>query len=237
MALLPTLTEIRTATLARCGIASSGNIQRNIKDLLDEKIRSAHEQLYEMAPWLVNYVEGTITLDAGVSDYDIPDDTDAGHIDAIGVRQSEDGHILRLEPGIRLGEASHLTSDALPERFTFIDRVIRIASTPDTTRYDVLVLQYWQTPGALTNDADRIVVDGEACKALAEILVKEHFGGVDTQRLREDLGRYIERKRSKQSDGSGFRLCAVRSFRTTPSARNRFGMTTLTYGDNWRPWV
>lgn len=237
--LQPTLSEIRAATLTRCGIASSGNIPRNISDIIDEKIRSAQIQIYELYPWLANYVSRTTDLIADTKDYDVPDDTDPGHIDFISVRRISDGKLYPLEPGIRPGETNLFvnSSASLPTRYAFIDQMIHIEPVPDVTLYDVLVLQYFQVPGQFVEDTERAVVDGEALKTFAEILVKEHFGGQDTDKLRADLGRYLERKRTRQSDGGGFQMGGRLPSTMFQAKRNRFAdQGGGTSWQDWRPW-
>lgn len=212
-------------------------MQRNIKAVMDEIIRSAEAQLYEQAPWIVNFVERTFPLYVDETDYDLPDDTLPGQIEAVGVRKIADGKVYRLEPGIRLGETNALgTAAGCPQRYNFIDQIIRIAPKADIAVYDVLVMWYRQVPNGLVNDNDRTVVDGEAIKALVTILAKEHFEMGDTDRARVDLGNYLRHKQSGQSDGAGFQMGGKQSLIGGPQARNRFGRRNATYGEDWHPW-
>lgn len=237
--LQPTLAEIRSSVLARCGLATEGNIPRNIQEILDERIRSAQLQLYEEAFWLANYVSREIELVTGQTDYDCPDDTEPGQIDWISVKDL-DGKLYELEAGTIPSDSNVLanTQPALPLRYDFIDQIIRVKPVADITKYPALVLWYRQRPGAFIEDAERAVIDGEALKMLSEILIKDHFGGVDTTKLMQALGRYIDKRRGKQSDGGGFLMGGRRSVRGMPQVRNRFAYSggLVRSGDNWRPW-
>lgn len=239
--LQPTLGEVRSSVLARCGLATQGNVPRNIQAILDERIRSAQRQLYELYPWLQTFVSREIPLVADTTDYDVPDDTDPGHIQFVSVRRLEDGKLYELEPFYTPTEPNTIvetTEGGLPLRYNFIDQIMRIQPKPDVTEYDALVLWYNQTVPAFIEDSERAVVDGEALIQLSEILVKNHFGGQDTDALERSLERYVDRKRSRQSDGAGFQMGGRRSFRGMPDRRNRFhgGMLRASYGDAWRPW-
>lgn len=239
--LQPTLGEIRQSVLARCGLATTGNIPRNIQGILDERIRSAQLQLYEEAYWLANYVQREITLDADTTDYDCPDDTEPGNIDWISVKDT-DGRVYEMSPGYIPSDPNVLVNESasLPLRYNFIDQIIRIQPVPDTTRYTALVLWYRQRPGPFIEDGERAVVDGEALKMLAEILVKDHFGGQNTTKLEQALGRYVMRRKGKQSDGSGWSMgCGgKRSLRGQSYPKNGFNTVRVnaTSGDDWRPW-
>ncbi len=239
LALPPTLAEIRQATLTRCGLATEGNIPRAIQDIIDERIRDAQSILYENSQWLRTLVERQIEVQDGVTDYDVPDDTEPGKIEAIGIRRIEDGYIFRLEPGMRLGE-DNITKPTLnaayPMRYTFIDQIIRVKPPPASAYYDVFILQYRQVPNALRQDSDRVVVDDRAVKMLAEALVKEHFGGQDTRQLREDLREYVEAVRADQSDGDGLQMGGRISLIAQTQRRNRFVNNLYTGSGDWRAW-
>lgn len=239
LALQPTLGEVRAATLQRCGLATEGNVPRNIQGILDEKIRSAQRQLYELFPWLTTYTQNEIALADGESRYDIPDDTEPGKITFVSVRRKQDGWIFTLDRGIRPEELNYVNQTpvkgAMPLRYDFHDNVLVIAPVPDVTYYDALLLAYYQTPPPFVQDAERTVVDGEALKMLAEILVKEHFGGQDTRALREDLGRYVDRVKVKQSSGDGFQMGGHQSLVTRTQRRNRFAWSSIR-GNTWRDW-
>lgn len=240
LALQPTLGEIRTATLDRCGLATTGNIPRNIQGILDERIRSAQLQLYEEAPWLASYVKREIPLVTSTIQYDVPDDCDPGNIDFVCVRRLSDGKLYELEPGIRPTEPNLFVNSTanMPLRYHFIDQIMEIQPVPDVTRYDVLMLWYKQSPPKFIEDGERAVVDGEALKMLSEALVKDHFGGQDTTALYRALGRYIGRKRSRQSDGAGFQMGGHQSVLVKTQRRNRFVTSGYGGGDwqDWRPW-
>lgn len=235
--LLPTLGDVRTATLARCGFATSGNVQRNIRDVIDERIRSAQLQLYELYPWLINFVDGEIELFTDEADYAVPDDTEPGQIEFIGVHHIQSGEVEQLDPGIRLGEDNSLVQGT-PLRYQFINTIIRIAPFPDVTRYDKLVLQYHQVPNSFVDDTQRAVVDGEALRMFSEILAKEHFNPQEPQTvLRQDLERFARRKQVRQGDGDSFLMGGARSVRGRPQRRNRFNDSAARMtGDSWRPW-
>jgi len=241
LALPPTLAEIRLETLASCGLATEGNIPRNIQDVIDTRIRRAHAMLYENSPWLRTLVEREIPVEDNVTDYDVPDDTEPGKIEAVGIRRVDDGWVFRLEPGIRLGETNVLKprmSLSYPMRYTFINQIMRVEPAPTHPYYDVLMLQYRQVPGPLMQDSERVVVDGIAVKMLAEILVKEHFGGQDTQALRRDLQSYADSIKSDQSDGEGLQMGGHQSAYAQTQARNRFVRAGAGWANwqNWRPW-
>lgn len=242
LVLQPTLGEIRTATLMRCGLASEGNVPRNIQGIIDEKIRSAQKQLYELFPWLVTFVQREVALVNEQAAYDIPDDTEPGKITFVVVSRINDGWLFEMDRGIRPDEMNYINQGmakgSQPLRYEFIDQQIIVAPRPDTTYYDKLILYYYQIPGAFIEDAERAVVDGEALKMLAEILVKEHFGGQDTRQLRADMAQYIDRVKMKQSNGDGFQMGGHQSIATRTQRRNRFAWSSVranTWRD-WRPW-
>jgi len=239
--LQPTLGEIRSATLLRCGLASEGNIPRNIQGILDEKIRSAQIQLYELFPWLVTFVQRDLPLVDEQPYYDIPDDTEPGKITFVVCSRASDGWLFEMERGIRPGEISTATlvsPGSQPLRYEFIDQQILVAPAPDTDYYDKLVLYYYQIPGTFREDADRAVVDGEALKMMSEILVKEHFGGMDTKQLRADLESFVNRLKMKQGNGDGFQMGGHQSVATRTQRRNRFAWSGIQADNaaNWHPW-
>jgi hypothetical protein len=238
-ALLPTLAEIRSSALDRCGLATEGNVPRNIQRILDEKIRSAQLQLYRLYPWLVNYVQREIPLITGTTQYDVPDDTETGNITFLCVRRLQDGWLFQMDAGIRPAEMNYVSqtpvAGAMPLRYDFREQAIIIAPTPDTTYYDALIANYYQTPGAFVEDSERAVVDGEALKMLSEILIKEHFGGMETDRLRADLGLYIDRVKVTQSNGEGFQMGGHQSLIGKTQPRNRFAWSSIR-GNTWRDW-
>jgi len=242
LAVQPTLSELRQSTLSRCGLATEGNIPRAIQNTINERIRSAQLQIYELYPWTINYVTRLITLTNQGTVYDVPDDTDEGHIDYISVRRIQDGYLFQLDRGIRPQEMNTLIlntpTGSMPSRFQFINQTIVIQPPPDTAIYDVLSVNYFQTPSPLIEDGERVVVDGEAVRMLAEILVKEHFGGQDTQSLRASLTEYLDRKKTNQGDGDGLQMGGYMSVTTRPQRRNRFIDSSLRqYGwQDWRPW-
>jgi len=223
-------------------LATEGNIPRAIQNTIDERIRSAQLQIFEQFPWMANYVVRTIPLQNQVTDYDVPDDTDTGYIDYISVRRIQDGYLFQLDRGIRPSEMNTLILNtpvgSMPSRFQFIDEIIRIQPPPDTAIYDVLSLNYIQKPNALVEDGERVVVDSEAVRMLAEILVKEHFGGQDTQSLRAALAEYVDRRKMKQGDGDGLLMGGYQSIHSRTQRRNRFVESSLRqYGwQDWRPW-
>jgi len=238
----PTLSEIRTATLARCGMAQEGNVPRNIAAILDEKIQSAQLQLYELFPWLVTYVTATIPLIDNESDYDIPDDTEPGKITYVAVHRISDGWVYELECGIRPNEMNYFTQSTtkgtMPLRYDYIDNVMRVQPIADTDYYDNLQLAYFQRPNAFIQDTDRCVVDGEALKMFAEILVKQHFGGQATETLEKNLDRYVSRLKVKQSNGEGFQMGGHQSLVGKTQRRNRFAWSGINANSvrDWRPW-
>jgi len=242
LVLQPTLGEVRIATLLRCGLASEGNIPRNIQGIIDEKIRSAQRQLYELYPWLATFVQREITLVDQQAAYDIPDDTEPGKITYVVVSRKADGLLFEMDRGIRPDEMNYINQGVAkgsqPLRYEFIDQQMLVAPKPDTAYYDKLLLYYYQIPSAFIEDAERAVVEGEALKMLSEILVKEHFGGQETDRLRADLGTYIDRVKMKQGNGDGFQMGGHQSIATRTQRRNRFawsGVRANTWRD-WRPW-
>jgi hypothetical protein len=241
LALQPTLVELRQAVLSRCGLATEGNIPRAIQGVIDERIRSAQLQLYELFPWLVTYVQRDIELQSQVSDYDVPDDTEPGKITFVAVRRKQDGWIFVLDRGIRPDEMNYVNQQtipikgAMPLRFDFIDTIIRVAPIPDVDYYDYLQLAYYQTPGRLLEDSERCVVDGEALKMLSEILVKQHFGGQDTTKLEAQLAQYVDRVKMKQSNGEGFQMGGHQSLVGRTQRRNRFAWSAIR-GNTWRDW-
>lgn len=244
LALQPTLGELRTATLERCGLATEGNVPKTIQAIIDEKIRSAQKQIYELFPWLQTYVQRNITLVMNQAVYDIPDDTEPGKITFIAVRRSSDGWLLELEPGIRPAEMNYVNPTPVagtqPLRYDFINQSLFIAPVPDTTYYDVLQLNYYQIPGAFIEDEERAVVDGEALKMLSEILVKTHFGGQDTKKLEDSFERYAANTKGRQSNGAGIMMGGHRSLVGRTRRRNRFAWSDLQGGSNsryWTPWL
>jgi hypothetical protein len=124
----------------------------------------------------------------------------------------------------------------MPLRYNFIGQELKIQPMPDITTYDVLVLRYFQTPNGLVSDTDQTVIEGPAMMMYAEILVKEHFGGIDTTQLRADFGRYLTKRRTKQSDGSGFQMGGNQALVTSPQRRNRFSRGRASSWSDWRPW-
>jgi hypothetical protein len=240
LALQPTLAEIRISVLKRCGLATEGNIPRAIQDIIDERINSAQTLLYEYAPWLAAYVERDLTLEANTTDYDIPDDTEPGQIQFVSVRRIEDGSLYPLEPGVRPEEPNALvnTTASLPLRYYFVNQIMRVLPQADILIYDLLRLEYQQVPRQLVQDSDRVTVHGEALKMLGEILVKEHFGGQDTSKLEERLGAFIQKRRSRGSDGEGFQMGGHQSAYASTQRRNRFCRTgTEQMGwQGWHPW-
>jgi hypothetical protein len=241
-ALQPTLAEARQEVMNRCGLATEGNIPRAVQGTMDSRIRSAQKQLYELYPWLRNYVTGEITLSNGVRDYDVPDDTEPGEIDYISVRRISDGWVYPLERGVRPVERNYLISvppaNSMPMRFDFINGIIRIDPAPDTTYFDVLQLQYYQVIVSLVEDTDRLVIDGEAVIMYAEILTKQHYGGQDTTKLENQLGLYIQKKMGKQGNGSGFQMGGHQSVIGKTQPRNRFFDRGGNggWGRGWWPW-
>jgi len=242
LALAPTLAEVRSATLARCGLATEGNVPRNIQGILDEKIRSAQLQIYELFPWLVTYKTGVIPLSNSVSDYDIPDDTEPAKITFVAVHRISDGWTCELDVGIRPNEMNYFTQSTtkgtMPLRYDFIDTVLRIAPVADTAYYDQLNLAYFQIPNAFREDSERAVVDGEALKMFSEILVKQHFGGQETDALERHMARYIDRQMVKQSNGEGFQMGGHQSLVGKTQRRNRFAWSGINANSvrDWRPW-
>jgi hypothetical protein len=238
--LQPTLAEIRSSILIRCGLSTSGSVPAASQAIIDERIRSAQEQLYLLHPQVARTVDGTITLSANETDYDIPDDTDEDNIAFVGVRRSSDGEVVQLDQGFTTEEATTFSDTAsMPLRYKFIDGVLRIHPTPNVTEYDVLCLTYRTVPTPLVDDDERISIDAEALRMFAEIQMKEHFGGVDTMPLRADLGRYLDGIKSKQSDGTGFQMGGKVSAVTRTPRRNKFIESEMRTGldsRHWRPW-
>jgi hypothetical protein len=236
----PTLGEIRAAVLDRCGLSTEGNIPRNVQGVIDERIRSAQNQLYESFPWLMTYTQRVIPLIDAQAVYDIPDDTEQAKIQFISVRRANDQYLYDLEPGIRPMEMNTVLNESkgMPLRYMFRDQSFFIAPAPDATLYDALVLEYYQIPNSLIEDDQRVVVDGECMKMLAEILVKAHFGGQDTTRFERDLEKHIYRIRAKQSSGDGFQMGGRQSMIGRPQRRNRFTLTGYAAPNwqDWRPW-
>lgn len=238
--LQPTLAEIRSSILIRCGLSTAGSVPAASQAIVDERIRSAQEQLYLLHPQVARTVDGTIALSANETDYDIPDDTDEANIGFVGVRRVTSGEVLELEEGFTTEEATTYSDTAsMPLRYKFIDGVLRIHPTPDVTEYDVLCLTYRTVPTPLVDDDERISIDAEALRMFAEIQMKEHFGGVDTLALRTDLGRYLDGIKSKQSSGAGFQMGGKVSAVTHTPRRNKFIESEIRKGGDrrlWRPW-
>jgi hypothetical protein len=238
LALQPTLAEVRLSVLKRCGLATEGNIPRAIQDIIDERINSAQTILYEYAPWLAAYVQRDIPLEANNTDYDIPDDTEPGQIQFISVRRIQDGRIYTLEPGIRPEEPNVLLNSTanMPLRYQFIDQIIRILPKADITIYDILRLEYQQVPHQLLQDSDRVTIHGEALKMMGEIMVKEHFGGQDVRSLEARLISFVDKRKSRGSDGEGFQMGGHQSAYAATQRRNRFGDLGYLDQRNWHPW-
>ncbi len=236
--LQPTLGEVRAAVLSRCGLATEGNVPRGIQSVIDERIRSAQTVLYEFAPWLASFVERDIDLVSDNTDYDCPDDTEPGQIQFVCVRRIQDGYLFPLAAGVRPWEPNATINEtvSIPTRYYFVDQVIRVLPKADITLYDKLHLSYQQTPGPLVEDGERVTVDGEALKMLSEIMVKEHFGGQDTQALSARLTQYVDKRRGRGSDGAGFQMGGYRSAYSRMRNSNRFCNTWASYGPDWHPW-
>ncbi len=236
----PTLGDIRTAVAARCGLSPGGTLPRNIQSRVDERIRSAHAQLYESFPWTRQLIQLAVPLDDGETDYDVPDETSTGNITYLLIRRVSDNATFQLLPGLRPQEIDARTPviKTLPRWYTFIDDVIRLEPAPDVTLYSELVVWCFREPNGLTEDGDPILVDSEAIKSFAEILVKEDFGKPVGQ-LRLDLfggqGRdgYLTTLKMKQGDGGGFQMGGHQSAITKTRPRSR--AASADYRD-WHPW-
>lgn len=237
----PTLADIRTDLVTRCGLASGATVPPRMQPLLDTRIRSAHAQIYELFPWVILTVDNMFDLSLGETDYDIPDNTEPAKIEEIGIRRISDGRVFPLEPGFTLGESTAYVSqqtNQLPLRYRIIDGIIRLAPPPDTVYYDKLCMTYRLVPGPLVQDDERLAVDGESVLQLAEILMREHFGGVDTRGLRANFERYMTRLRVKQSNGAGFQMGGHQSIVVQTRPRNRFnrlGWRNSSWQD-FHPW-
>jgi hypothetical protein len=235
--LQPTLSEIRNSVLLRCGLAQEGSIPRNIAGLIDERIRSAERQIFELYPWTAQLVRKDFPLADNVAEYDIPDDTDIGHIDRVVIVRDSDGMEYPLERGIRPEERNVTNQKGCPLRYAYHDQIIEILPRPDTAQYTALRIDYYSTPGGMVSDADRAVVDGEALIMLSEILVREHFGMESTDALRADLATFLDRVKTNQGDGDGFQLGGHISPISQTKRRNRM-LTSYNQRDyrDWHPW-
>lgn len=200
-----TLLDVRQAVLVRVGYSRESNHSANITEAVDEAIRSAHAELYPEADWVAGYATATITLSDGVADYDWPDETIPGRIDAVVVVDTI-GRESLLEWGSRPNErdiANQSSSGGCPLLVDIVDGVLRLRPTPDDSVASLLV-DYRIAPSALTDDAHRIIVDPELVKQLATMKLKNYLGITVPSQDVATHERYLARVRAMHSTGEGF---------------------------------
>jgi hypothetical protein len=237
-----TLSEARQAVLTRVGMALDGNLPANQNALVDEKLRSAQSQLYQLMHWTHMNKRRDSALAEGVTVYDFPDDCDPGQIQRIICVRESDGFEAVLQPGLRPSERNAFSNDVsanlgVPARYEFEDETITIMPAPDA-EWTVLRFEYYARPTKFIEDADRASVDAEALLMLGEILLKEHYTIPGTETLRQDLSGYLNRLKGKQSVGDGFQPGGNHAFHRRQQAKqHRFrGGDTKGGWAYWRPW-
>lgn len=227
----PTLSELRDAVLAACGISRDGADPTHLIPAVNTRIRQAQAIIHAEYPWLVHYVERQFDVH-GESDYDIPDDMDPGRVQDVALRVEKTGEYEPLARATALADVPRW-KDGKAHRYDLIDQIMRIYPAPDPQVYDKLLVRYYQRPAKLVDDADRVSVDGTAVGMLAEILTKQQLGMKVEPQEWALWERYVGRLRARQSDGSGLLLGGARSVRG-------LNVGTAYYAGKpahpWRPW-
>lgn len=245
LALTPTLQETRQDVLVRTGYATSGNKAAAVQGVVDSFIRAAQRELYVRMNWTMNQKRISIPLVTGQQEYDWPDDLEPGDIRTITVVHSN-GHEYDVQMGLRTHERDSARTDGVvqntrPILATYVDRIIELWPAPSDD-YVSLTVDYQLGMTALTDEQDRLVVDGEACTQLATMKFKRHLG-LDVQNADvATFERYLNDLSARQSTGEGFQIGGHQSMRNAVQKVNRVATQARFVGNNtpydtgWNPW-
>ncbi len=244
LSLTPTLQETREEVLTRNGYATSGNKAANVQALVDSFVRAAQRELFVRMNWTMNQKRATLPLIQGQQQYDWPDDVEPGDIRTITVTHTN-GHEYDVGMGLRTNERDASRTDGVvdegrPVLATYVDKMIEFWPAP-SAEYLIATIDYSIGSSVLVDDADRLVVDGEACIQLATMKFKRHLG-IDV--ARDDVAtfeRYLTDLQSRQSTGEGFQLGGHQSFRNAVQKVNRVAAQRRNgngqpFSTEWNPW-
>lgn len=207
------------------------------RPVLDEYIREAHNELYNMTEWMAAMKRTTVTLIDDQTAYDFPDDCWPADIVAMTVKNTT-GQEFEVHPGMRPNERNAAaTASGRPLRYEIMDRTMNVYPAADTDSYTTLQLDYKTAEPAFVEDKETIVVDSRALIALAAIKVREHFGMPVTKRMTDSCERIIQQAVAEQSDGETFHFGGHKSAKLTDIQSNRIqeGSNSQASGDDWNP--
>lgn len=244
LSLTPSLQETREEVLTRNGYATSGNKAANVQALVDSFIRAAQRELFVRMNWTMNQKRTSITFITGQQLYDWPDDLEPGDIRTITVVH-ENGREYDVKMGLRTNErdssrTAGVVDEGRPVLATYVDKMLEFWPAP-SSHYLTATIDYSLGSAALVDDAQRLVVDGEACIQLATMKFKRHLG-LDVQPADvATFERYLVDLQARQSTGEGFQLGGHQSFRQAVQKVNRVAAQRRNgdgqpFSTEWNPW-
>lgn len=232
LALLPTLTELRSRLFTRLGMETQGGQASPDSALFDSWIQQSNAMLWLECAWLRSRTRFSMTLVPGQSIYDWPDGIDEGSIEIVELEDS-DRKVFPLTVGIdfMIRNLNPAASNSRPMWFDVHDNVIEILPAPDTTFPRVWITGEFG-PAELRAEGDRCNVDPEALLQMATVMGREHFGMGDTRGAETRLQRYIMLSRAHQGPPR-MRPFATKRYVGVPSLRWR---RMQPYASDWNPW-
>lgn len=226
----PTLSEVRNSVMIRAGAGAPSPANLALQSQVDELIRSSQIELYYRAEWLRGRGHHTFALTANVSDYNVPDDCDAGNIARLWIVNNK-GTAFAPKYDELIDFHNEFKTASRPRFWYIIDGVIRFTPAPDAT-WLTADIDYTTAVQPLVNDADRISVDGEALIQWAAIKLRETLGiGAPSETTRRDFEVYLERLRMNQGPGQMF--TAATRLVDGPAYWDR--ARTVPYTPDWNP--
>lgn len=205
----PRLAEVREAVSIRIRYGKQGTRSPQLRDTIDEHIRSAVAEIMREAAWAELRVRGEIALVDGESEYDFPDNMDPGRLERLIV-VSQSGREYQLQADIQSHEREDFTRGddprSLPLRYEIVNEAIQILPAPNADEYVTLVFEGYTMPPEPRHNDDRIPLDKEIVIRWATALMKMDLGKADGQVTMLAARNYLNTLRPTQTQGSQLQI-------------------------------
>ena len=188
------LVDLRREVATRCGLNSTGKMGERFNALILSHLNQAQKEIYLRAYWARLQRKISVPLQAGVTDYDIPDATTLGGIHRVTVQNNAaPPHEYALIYEDALETQDYLTiNNTKPMYFQLINDIIRVVPQPDTSVYPNLFMYCELAAVPLVAETDLASVDSEALIQNATIKTKIFLGvGGDIGEAKATYERYM----------------------------------------------
>lgn len=209
----PTLLEMTAAVLDAVG--DGGNDVANPAQVAMVKslIRRAQAQVQDEAEWVISRFTTVVSLPAGSTSIEWPDNTEPGNIQFIRAQRADSPQFIwDLQAGISTADRSlWLSAGGLsayaysPIKYEYLNGVIEVG--PACTQDITLTIEYGIGVATLVADDDRPNCDGLAIVLQAEILYRNARGGdfrSAIPKLQDDYRRRLMAQKARQGTSQTF---------------------------------